>query len=164
MNTVVFAIREIEPGDDPELGAVIREVLPGTGAPTEGTAFADPSLDAMYETYRAPRSRYWVIEGQGRVWGGGGIAPLDGGDPDTCELQKMYFKREVRGKGLGKAILEKALQAARELGYRTCYLETMPYMEAALSLYQRHGFEALQGPMGCTGHTACQVWMIKKLQ
>lgn len=164
MNSQAFTIREVAPGDNPGLGAVIREVLPGTGAPTEGTAFADPSLDAMYETYQAPGSRYWVVAGSGHVWGGGGIAPLAGGDPDTCELQKMYFKKEVRGLGFGKAILEKALVAAREMGYRYCYLETMPYMEAALSLYRRNGFEPLEGPMGCTGHTACQVWMRKKLQ
>lgn len=163
MNSEAYSIREIQPGDDPELGAVVREVLPGTGAPTEGTAFADPSLDVMYETYTAPRSRYWVIEGRGRVWGGGGIAPLSGAPPDICELQKMYFKAEVRGQGLGRAILEKALQAARDLGFRRCYLETMPYMEAALSLYRQYGFELLDGPMGCTGHTACQVWMCKNL-
>ena len=109
MNSEAFRIRDIEPEDNPALGAVIREVLPGTGAPLEGTAFADPSLDAMYETYSEPRSRYWVVEGRGRVWGGGGIAPLAGGDPDTCELQKMYFMEEIRGRGLGQALLRKAL-------------------------------------------------------
>ena len=164
MNSEAFRIRAIEPADNPELGEVIREVLPGTGAPLEGTAFADPSLDAMYETYSEPRSRYWVVEGQGRVWGGGGIAPLAGGDPDTCELQKMYFREEVRGLGLGQALLQQALEAARELGFRHCYIETMPYMKAALSLYRRHGFQMLEQPMGCTGHTACQVWMLKNLQ
>lgn len=158
-----FHIRLIKPEDNPKIGSIIRAVLPGTGAPLEGTAFQDPALDAMFETYSAPRSRYWVVAGNDTIWGGGGIARLDGGNEDTCELQKMYFLEGLRGRGFGQKLLSLALATAKDLGYRQCYLETMPFMEAALSLYKRNGFVHLDKPMGCTGHTACQVWMIKDL-
>ncbi|MFM1879574.1 MAG: hypothetical protein RLZZ241_2440 [Bacteroidota bacterium] len=158
-----YEIRPIQPQDNAEIARVIREVLPAMGAPMTGTAFADPSLDAMFENYSNPRSRYWVVVGNGRVWGGGGFAPLDGGDLETCELQKMYFKVEVRGLGLGQVILGLTLETAKDFGFSRCYLETMPYMQAALSLYHKNGFLPLEQPMGCTGHTACQVWMAKTL-
>lgn len=163
MNNPLFRIREIRPSDDPALGAVIREVLQESGVPSRGTALEDASLDSMYATYTSRGCRYWVVEGAGAIWGGGGIAPLAGAAPDTCELQKMYFREAVRGHGLGKAILETALQTAREMGYTQCYLETMPYMDRALYLYEKLGFERLDTPMGNTGHTACQVWMRKTL-
>ncbi|WP_088341351.1 GNAT family N-acetyltransferase [Robiginitalea sediminis] len=163
MNSPLFRIREIQPSDDPALGALIREVLQASGVPSMGTALEDASLDHMYDAYTSRGCRYWVVEGEGAIWGGGGFAPLAGAGPDTCELQKMYFRDAVRGQGLGKAILDKALQSAREMGYTYCYLETMPYMERALYLYKKLGFETLGTPMGNTGHTACQVWMQKKL-
>ncbi len=163
MNKATLQLRRIRPGDNPGLAALIRKVLPGTGAPAQGTALADSSLDRMYETYDRLGSAFWVVADDREVWGGGGIAPLDGGDADTCELQKMYFREELRGMGFGKVLLEKALQKARDFGFAYCYLETMPYMEAALNLYRRYGFEDLSQPLGCTGHTACQVWMRKKL-
>ncbi len=47
--------------------------------------------------------------------------------------------------------------------YKNCYLETMPYMEAAQKLYKKNGFTNLEGPIGNTGHYSCNVWMLKKL-
>ena len=163
MNSEGYVIRSIGPEDNAEMGTIVREVLVGAGAPCEGTAFGDPSLDAMYESYNHKDSRYWVVQGPEKILGGAGIAPLDGGSPETCELQKMYFRPEIRGLGLGSAMIKLALDTAKEMGYKQCYLETMPYMEAALSLYRKNGFRLLEQPMGCTGHTACQVWMVKDL-
>ncbi len=75
----------------------------------------------------------------------------------------MYFLPEARGKGLGAQMIEKCLEKAKEFGFDQCYLETMPYMKAAKKLYQRNGFDFIDGPMGDTGHYSCNVWMIKKL-
>jgi putative acetyltransferase len=44
------------------------------------------------------------------------------------------------------------------------YLETLKSMEAARRLYRRFGFEALDGPMGATGHSSCNYWMSRKLE
>lgn len=156
-------IREIQQADNMQIAAIIREVLTESGAPREGTAYADPSLDRMFEAYQKSGSRYWVIAEGERIWGGGGIGPLLGSNPDICELQKMYFKKELRGLGLGEELLGLAIEFARSNGYRSCYLETMTYMDRALRLYRRHGFESLERPIGETGHTACEVWMQKLL-
>ena len=160
MNSI---IREIRQQDNPDVAHVIRTVLIEHNVPKVGTAYADVSLDCMFETYTKPNSMYFVVEQEGKIIGGAGIAPLENGPADTCELQKMYFLNETRGLGLGTKMMEKCLDSAREFGFKRCYLETMPYMEVAQKLYKNTGFRYLEAPMGDTGHSSCPVWMIKEL-
>lgn len=157
-------IRPIEPQDNPIVAQLIRDVLIEHNVPKVGTAYADVSLDFMYETYTEPRAAYFVIFCDGKILGGAGVAPLANGPDGVCELQKMYFAPEARGKGLGIAMMNTCIDAARTLGYEKCYLETMPYMKAAQQLYLRSGFEYIEAPMGDTGHSSCPVWMLKNLQ
>ena len=156
-------IRAIEKKDNFQIAAVIRNVLEDFGVPKIGTAYADKALDEMYETYKSSRSYYFVVEDDGKIIGGAGVAPLENFSADVCELQKMYFLPESRGKGIGAAMMELCLQKAREFNFSKCYLETMPYMIAAQKLYERVGFDYIDGPLGDTGHYACQVHMIKEL-
>lgn len=158
-----FIIREIKPKDNTEIASVIRAVLVELGVPKVGTAYEDKATDEMFENFQKPTSSYYVIEHKGKVVGGGGIAHLDNFEGATCELQKMYFLPITRGKGLGSRLISKCLEKAKELGFENCYLETMPYMEAARALYKKNGFTNLEKPMGNTGHYSCNVWMIKKL-
>jgi len=148
-------IRPIEPGDDPAIAAIIREVMPSFGACGPGFAINDPEVDYMSRAYAAPRSAYFVVEDGGRVTGGAGIAPLEAGGEETCELRKMYFLPGARGRGLGERMLRLCLDRARELGFRRCYLETLTGMDAARRLYERMGFQRLSGPLGATGHFGC---------
>ena len=157
-------IRKIQPQDDAAVAALIRNVLIEHNVPKVGTAYADASLDCMFTTYSAPGAAYFVVEKQGRLIGSAGIAPLENGPADVCELQKMYFLPEARGTGMGTKMMEECLEFARSEGFTFCYLETMPYMEAAQKLYRKSGFEYLDAPMGNTGHNSCPVWMIKSLK
>ena len=151
-------IRPITLADDRAIAAIIREVMTEFGASGAGFAIHDPEVDGMSAAYGRPGCAYFVIQRDGRVVGGGGIAPLDAGPPGVCELRKMYFLPELRGAGLGKALLERCLATARELGYHTCYLETLTGMRAARKLYEQLGFQRLAGPMGATGHFGCDQW------
>ncbi len=156
-------IRKIKPEDNQVVAKVIREVLVEMGIPKVGTVFEDEALDMMYETYNYSNRAYFVVEEEGVVIGGAGIAPLEHGDSDTCELQKMYFLPIARGKGIGLRMIHTCLDFAKEQGFVKCYLETMPYMKAARKLYKKVGFNDLDGPVGNTGHYSCQAWMIKDL-
>ena len=158
-----FIIREIQPKDNPGIAKVIRDVLIEFGVPKVGTAYEDKATDEMFENFEKTTSIYYVIEHKNKVVGGGGIAQLDNFDGNTCELQKMYFLPITRGKGLGSKLISTCLNKAKELNFDNCYLETMPYMEAARALYKKNGFINLEKPMGNTGHYSCNVWMIKKL-
>ncbi|EEG85173.1 hypothetical protein PROPEN_03543 [Proteus penneri ATCC 35198] len=98
-----IVIRAIEEKDNAGIARVIREVSAEHGLTADkGFAVADPILDTLYEVYHQPRSAYWVVEMDGEVVGGGGVAPLAGGDGNTCELQKMYLSSKLRGKGIAK--------------------------------------------------------------
>lgn len=95
--------------------------------------------------------------------GGAGIYPTDALPEATCELVKMYLKPEARGLGLGRMLIEKCLVVAKDMGYKQVYLESMPELQKALSVYEKFGFEYLKGPMGNSGHTGCSRWMLKIL-
>jgi putative acetyltransferase len=156
-------IREIQQKDNESIANVIRAIFHELDAPKVGTAYADPILDTLYEVYQAPRSVYYVVEHDGKVVGGCGVAPLENGDDSVCELQKMYFAPEIRGTGYAEKIIEKCLEFAKTQSFEICYLETLSFMTTAQKLYKRIGFENICGPMGNTGHSSCEVWMTKKL-
>ena len=158
-----YKIREIRPQDNASVKTLIQSVLVEMGVPKVGTAYEDVSLNDMYETYNRSRMAYFVVEENGKIIGSAGIAPLQGGEEDICELQKMYFLPEARGRGVGAEMMRTCLDYARSEGFKKCYLETLPYMENARKLYARTGFESLEKPMGDTGHYNCTMWMIKDL-
>lgn len=156
-------IRPIEPRDDAAVAAVIRTVMPEFGADGPGFAIHDAEVDTMSAAYAQPRCSYFVVERDGRVIGGGGVAPLTNGEPDVCELRKMYFLPEARGIGAGVAMMQRCLDAARTHGFKRCYLETLSSMDAAQALYRKSGFLPLCAPMGGTGHFSCDRFFIREL-
>ncbi|WP_417369724.1 GNAT family N-acetyltransferase [Gelidibacter japonicus] len=163
MSKAAILIREIKAEDDAQVAEVIRAVLIEMGVPKVGTAYADKALDEMTTTYNKDNAAYFVVENQGKIIGGAGIAPLENYKGPICELQKMYFLPEARGKGLGMKMMEVCLEKAKSFGFEKCYLETFPYMKDATKLYAKSGFEPLEGPLGDTGHYSCNVWMLKSL-
>ncbi len=58
----------------------------------------------------------------------------------TCELKRMYLRKEARGLGIGKLLLEKSISIGKELGYKSMRLDTLPTMQAAIGLYKKMGF------------------------
>jgi putative acetyltransferase len=160
----VIEIRQIVREDNFAIAALIRKVMPEFGAGGPGFAIHDPEVDAMFEAYSHGRSSYFVlVEDDGVIVGGGGIAQLAGADASVCELRKMYFLPEARGLGLGQQLMELCLQSARGFGFKQCYLETLASMESAGKLYLKNGFRMLDAPMGATGHFSCDNWLVKDL-
>lgn len=156
-------IRPIVAGDDARMASIIRRVMTEYRAVGEGYSIVDPEVDTMAEAYAGDDAAYFVALVDGEVMGGAGIAHLVGGQPDVCELKKMYLLREARGLGLGRRLMERCLDAARAAGYRRCYLETLEHMTEARGLYESRGFQPLDAPMGATGHTGCNGWYIRDL-
>jgi len=156
-------IRDLQKEDNPALAKVVRDTLAEFGANHPNTVYYDPTTDTLFEVFQTPRSKYFLAELNNKIVGGGGIYPTDGLPPDTCELVKMYLLPEARGFGLGRTLIEKCIEAATENGFKKIYLETMPELKQALSVYEKFGFEFLKGPMGNSGHTGCSLWMLKQL-
>ena len=154
-----ISIRKIEIKDNSSIASVIRKCLEEFGANKPGTVYYDETTDNLFKLFSINKSVYFVAEHKGQVMGGGGIFPSDGLDEDTCELVKMYLMPEMRNKGLGAMIISRCIEFAKENGYKKIYLESMPELKRAISVYEKFGFNYLQKPMGNTGHHGCSVWM-----
>ena len=162
MNT--FLIRKIKREDNSAIEQVIKDIFPEFNMPMVGTAYEDKETPRMFESYQGEKEVYYIIEENGTVVGGGGIKPLRDFETEVCELQKMYYSPTIRGKGLGKKMFNKCMQAAKDLGYKKCYLESALQLKSAIHIYENNGFIHLDKPLGNTGHYSCGVWMIKDLE
>jgi putative acetyltransferase len=163
MTGMEFSIRPIQRTDNAEVTRIILSVMREMGVTGCGSSSEDPEVQDMYRAYQGEGSAFYVVEASGHVLGCGGIGPLAGGEEGTCELRKMYFLPELRGRGAGRRLLRTCLDAARRGGYDYCYLETQASMKAARSLYEKNGFELLDERMGTTGHFACGTFMGRRL-
>lgn len=157
-------LRPIRPSDDAAVAAIIRDVMTEHGASGPGFAIHDPEVAAMSEAYTGPDRACFVLETfEEGVLGCAAVAPLTGGEPGVCELRKMYFRPELRGRGAGRRMLRHALRVAAALGFTRCYLETLATMTRATALYESEGFTRLCGPLGSTGHFACDTQYARSL-
>jgi putative acetyltransferase len=156
-------IRLIQQSDDADLGKLIKSVLAEFKANKPGTAYFDESTDHLSTVFENPKSAYWVIEEEEKIIGGAGIFPTDGLPPNTCELVKIYLYPVARGKGLGKALMNICFEKAKALGYENIYLESMPELNQAITMYEKMGFEHQCAALGNSGHFGCDIWMVKNL-
>lgn len=157
------SIRLIEPKDNIALAAVIRAALTEFGANKPGTVYFDPTTDQLYQLFETSGSVYFIAENENELLGGCGIFPTIGLPEKTCELVKLYLAPAARGKGLGKALMLKAMDWAKEAGYEQVYLETMPELSNAVTMYEKLGYNRLPKSLGNSGHDGCSIWMLKAL-
>ena len=151
------------PGDNATLASIIRACLSEFGANRPGTVYFDKATDNLFTLFQTEQSRYFVAVSFDKILGGGGIFPTSGLPEDTCELVKMYLLPEARGKGIGKLLINKCIEAAQEFGFKKMYLETLPELNKAVKVYEKSGFTYLDKPLGNSGHFGCDLWMLKKL-
>ena len=127
-----MTIRPIQIEDNQVIAKVIRQVFISDNYPKTGTAFADMHLDTLFETYNKPKSIYYIVEDFGKIIGGAGISQLENSTENICELQKMYFLQEARGKGIG---MENKIYTGRNDGKR---------MEMGVGASKRNGTRMTQ--------------------
>jgi putative acetyltransferase len=161
-----YSIRPIQPKDNVHIAKIIRDTLKEHGANKPGTVYYDDSTDHLYEVFDlTPASCYFIAEGEkGEVLGGGGIYPTPGLNVGTAEMVKLYLKPEGRGYGVAKAIILKCEQEAVAMGYTHIYLESMPELSKAVTIYEKIGYTYLTEAQGNSGHCGCDIWMIKQLE
>jgi putative acetyltransferase len=156
-------IRKILPDDNSAMADIIRNSLLEFNAAKPGTVYFDPTTDHLSDVFTERRSAYFVIETDHEIAGGAGFFPTKGLDEDTCELVKIYVSKKFRGKGFGKILLEKCVEEAKKAGYKKMYLESMPELKNALSMYEKNGFHYIPGQLGNSGHSGCDIFMMKDL-
>ena len=157
----MITYRKIVKRDNADIRKVIRTSLDEYDGNRPGTAYHDYDTEHMFEAYQNKKEVYFVAEIDGEIVGGSGIKHLSNTQENIAELQKLYLLKESRGLGIGKKLVEMCLEFAKESGFDSVYLETFPNMKSAQGLYKKYGFTYLSESMGGTGHTSCDVWMLK---
>jgi len=156
-------IRPIVETDNETIATIIRSVLTEFGANKPGTVYYDPTTDDLFSLFKAKDAAYFILEVDGEICGGAGIYPTVGLHDGCTEIVKLYIMPHVRGRGLGRALIENCFQIAGQLGYKQVYLETLPELKMAVGLYENCGFRYLDNPLGNSGHFGCDLWMLKDL-
>jgi putative acetyltransferase len=162
-NEEFMKLRTILPNDNLEIASIIRSSLKSYGLDIPGTVYTDPTTDDLYSLFSTDDSIYYIAEDQDRILGGCGIYPTKGLPQGHVELVKLYIRDDVKGKGLGRLLMEESIKWAKDRGHTHIYLETLNELASAVGLYQKLGFEKLSSPLGDSGHHACDIWMIKAI-
>lgn len=156
-------IRQIVMGDNAAMAEIIRNSLLEFNAAKPGTVYFDETTDHLSDLFTKKKSAYFVIDINHEIAGGAGLFPTKGLDVQTCELVKMYVAKKFRGNGYGQTLLQKCMEEARKQGYKKMYLESMPELKNAISMYEKNGFQFISNSLGNSGHTGCEIWMMKDL-
>ncbi len=147
-------------------------------------AFIDLNLDWIEESFSVEQSdrdqlerpeisilgaggQIMVAELDGDVVGTGAILPTHhhpADDRKWLEIVKMSARRDLRGKGIGQAILEALIGQAKEMGADAIWLETNSDLTAAIGLYEKCDFRHLeQDELWPTPYARCNVQMVREL-
>lgn len=160
---MAIIFRPIEEKDNAEIAELIRTVFREFNIARPGTVYFDPSTDDMFTLFRKEGSAYWIAEENKVIIGGCGVYPINGLPEGCAELVRLYLAASSRGKAIGWNLMELTFETARKLGYNQLYLESLPELGKAISLYERAGFKRICAPMGKSGHFGCDIWMLKDL-
>jgi putative acetyltransferase len=160
---VSIVFRNLKKKDNAEIAGLIRSVFREFGIARPGTVYFDPTTDDLFTLFRKAGSVYRIAEDQGKIIGGCGIYPTENLPQGCGELVKFYLDSAYRGKGIGKQLMDICIASAREMGYTQLYLESLPELSRAISLYERAGFRFIDYKMGDSGHFGCNIWMLKDL-
>ena len=130
-------IREAIPADGDAIRAIVAETLAEFGFPLESGG-VDADLDDIHAAYQQRGGSFRVlVDDNDVVVGCGGLYPMN---EQTAELRKMYFRPEVRGRGLGRKLLMDLVSQAKTIGFDRIVLETASNLTAAMRLYESYGF------------------------
>lgn len=130
-------VRPAPDGDAGPIRAVVFGVLAEFGLAADPGSY-DADLFDIDGSYFARGGWFEVAEAvDGRIVGTAGLVPKGDG---VVELKKMYLRSEVRGRGLGRLLLERAVERARRMGCRRVVLDTSTRLTEAARLYTGHGF------------------------
>lgn len=138
------AIRRARPEDAPACREVVYRVLAEYGLTPEpaGTDADLADLDAFYLSRGGNFDA--AVGPDGAIVGCCGVLPHADG---RAELRKMYLRREARGEGVGRRLLERAIAFARARGYPRLELETASVLTEAIALYRKAGFVERPGAL-----------------
>jgi putative acetyltransferase len=158
-----ITIRKIHKSDNKELATIIRSCFHDFKVETAGTVYVDPTTDDLFTLFKEKKSALFIAEENGKLLGCCGIFPTEGLPENCVELVKFYLHKNARGKGIGRQLMEASINFAKENSFKNIYIESLPEFSTAVSIYEKQGFNYLEKPLGNSGHSGCNLWMLKEL-
>ena len=90
--------------------------------------------------YAPPQGRLLLALEDGQTAGCIALRPLERG---VCEMKRLYVRPAFRASGIGRVLVDRVMQEARNAGYQRMRLDTLPSMKSAQALYRRLGFQEI---------------------
>ena len=101
----------------------------------------DNELKDLSQKYGRPYGRLYIAFcGSEAV----GCIALKKNNDTSCELKRLYVKPQYRKNKLGEKLVKQIISDAREIGYSTVFLDTLPFLEAAIYMYKKYGFVEIE--------------------
>lgn len=141
MPSTPFAITPARAASDiQEAAALFRAYAASLAIDLSYQDFA-AELASLPGKYAPPSGELLIArDEQGRAVGCVALRSLS---PGACEMKRLYLVPAAQGRGIGKALAEGAVAAARRLGYAQMRLDTIPSMRSALAIYEGLGFRRI---------------------
>jgi putative acetyltransferase len=135
-----FRIRLATNQDTEQIKQLVFSVMEEFGLEPDPDGL-DADLTHIEENYLQLGGLFEVVEtSDGTIVGTAGLMIRQNG---VAELRKMYLRKDFRGKGIGRALLEDMLAHARRIGVEVVELETNSVLRDAIRLYTGYGFRPL---------------------
>jgi GNAT superfamily N-acetyltransferase len=130
-------VHPVETASDLEVvRTLFREYQQSLGIDLSFQAF-EQEWKSLPGAYAPPSGRIYLARSDFEIYGCVAFRPLSG---DTCEMKRLYVRPGNRGAGIGRVLVERVLWEAREIGYTSVVLDTLPWMRQAIGLYESLGF------------------------
>ena len=101
----------------------------------------DHEIENLEEKYGLPYGRLYVAYFENCVAGCIALRKLS----DTqCEMKRLYVKHQFRNKGIASLLVEKVISDAKEIGYTSMLLDTLPFLTTAIKMYEKIGFYEIE--------------------
>jgi ribosomal protein S18 acetylase RimI-like enzyme len=102
----------------------------------------------LFQNYSPEKDRFWFAEDNGRMVGAIAIV---GHSAEVAQLRWFILEPAYRGQGLGRQLMNEAMQYCRSKGYHQVFLYTTDEQKVAIHMYEQAGFRKI-------GESACHEW------
>lgn len=128
-----------------ELFTEYRKMLVETYKDVDGVSFCfesfEKELDNLQVKYALPKGRLYIAKYKGEVAGCVGLRYLDN---NYCEVKRLYVRKEFRGLGIGRLLMESIIKDGKKLNYDLMVLDTFSALKRAVDLYYKLGFREIE--------------------
>ncbi len=134
--------RFAQPEDLEEIVRIYNSTIPSRLVTADLTPVSVESRKEWFQRHTSDKRPLWVVEEQGKIIGWLGFQPFHSriAYDATAEIS-LYLDESVRGRGLGRQILDFAWEAAPGLGIETIIGLIFEHNIPSIRLFEKAGYE-----------------------